>query len=101
MDIMAFIQNFVPSIENAELAATVSFGDLLTVEREIHAQEDRRNARTSEQKFQGIIPCLTDFHYLGNFMEVYYIFIDTHFKCLDIPVESSYLLLNMESKVDK
>ena len=46
MDIMAFIQNFVPSIENAELAATVSFGDLLTVEREIHAQEDRRNART-------------------------------------------------------
>ena len=77
MDIMAFIQNFVPSIENAELAATVSFGDLLTVEREIHAQEDRRNARTSEQKFQGIIPCLTDFHYLGNLWR-YTIFLLIH-----------------------
>lgn len=69
---MAFIQTFVPNVENPERAAIVSFGDLLTVEREIHAQEDRRNARTTEKKFQGIIPCLTDFHYLGNFMEVIY-----------------------------
>ena len=69
IDIMSFIQGYVPESLDKPIPL-LSFGDLLTVEREINAQEDRRNSRNSNARLEGIIPCLSDFHFLGNFLEV-------------------------------
>ena len=67
---MKFIRQYVPTTDDDKVIPILSFGDLLTVERQINAQEDRRNSRSSEEKLEGIIPCLSDFHFLGNFLEV-------------------------------
>ena len=70
IDIMKFIRHYVPTKLDSTDISILSFGDLLTVEREINAQEERRNLRSRKGNLEGIIPCLTDFHFLGNFLGV-------------------------------
>ena len=71
IDIMEFIEGFV-STGSSKVEPILSFGDLLTVERQINAQEDRRNSTSSKGRMEDVIPCLSDFHFLGNFFEVRY-----------------------------
>ena len=69
--IVTFIRSSVPEDKNGKiLTPLLFFGDLLTVEGEVNAIEDRRNSTTSRERLEGIIPCLSDFHFLGNFLVV-------------------------------
>eukprot|EP00112_Aurelia_sp_Birch-Aquarium-sp1_P020880 Seg5489.6 transcript_id=Seg5489.6/GoldUCD/mRNA.D3Y31 product="hypothetical protein" protein_id=Seg5489.6/GoldUCD/D3Y31 len=45
---MEFIEGFV-STGSPKVEPILSFGDLLTVERQINAQEDRRNSKSSKE----------------------------------------------------
>lgn len=73
IDIKHHMHTFVPahiSKEKTSLQPILCFGDLLTVERGLHAQEDRRNSRDPSSRFEGLIDVLADFHTFGNFLEV-------------------------------
>ena len=66
--IVKFIRSSVPEDKNGKiLTPLLFFGDLLTVEGEVNAIEDRRNSTTSRERLEGIIPCLSDFHFFGEF----------------------------------
>ena len=71
IDIMQEQHKLVPGHNSSHLVRTLSFGDLLTVERQQNAQEDLKDSATSSGRLEGLIPALADFHSYGNFMEVY------------------------------
>ena len=68
IDIMAFLQQFVPVKENGEPNYILSFGDLLTCERQQNSQEDQRYGLAVSKRLEGLIPCIADFHTFGNFL---------------------------------
>ena len=55
---------------NGALMRTFTVGDLLTVERSQNAQKDVLDHPTPEERLEGLIPALADFHTYGNFLEV-------------------------------
>lgn len=67
---MDHIHKYVPRTGTDKLLPILSVGDLLTVERELNAQEDMRNATTREKRKEGLIPTMADFHCFGNFLDV-------------------------------
>ena len=69
IDIMNFLHQFVPQAED-KIHSVLSFGDELTCEREHSSQEDQRDAPTASKRFEGLVPCISDFHTFGNFMQV-------------------------------
>jgi hypothetical protein len=72
VDIMTFLHQFVPVGENGEPWPNyvLSFGDLLTCERQQNSQEDQRDGPTVSKRLEGLIPCISDFHTFGNFLKV-------------------------------
>ena len=68
MDIMDHLHKFVPQNSSGRIVPVLCAGDELTCERELNAQEDRRDSATPEKRFEGLVPCISDFHTLGNFM---------------------------------
>ena len=68
IDIMRFMHKFTEQ-EN-DVLRTLSFGDELTFEREINAQEDLRDSDTKEKCLEGLVPCISDFHAFGNYLNV-------------------------------
>lgn len=90
---MEFIEGFV-STGSPKVEPILSFGDLLTVERQINAQEDRRNSKSSKGRLEDVIPCLSDFHFLGNFFEVMNTYHMTHFKTI------YYLIVSKQPEFD-
>uniref|UniRef100_A0A7M5VF96 C2H2-type domain-containing protein n=3 Tax=Clytia hemisphaerica TaxID=252671 RepID=A0A7M5VF96_9CNID len=75
IEIMEDLHTMVPCLEDGELVKTFAIGDLLTLEREIHSQEDLRCSTTAIKRLEGLIPGLADFHTYGNFMEVVWHFL--------------------------
>ena len=69
IDIMNFLHQFVPQTED-KIHSVLSFGDELTCEREHNSQEDQRDAPTASKRFEGLVPCISDFHTFGSFMQV-------------------------------
>ena len=70
IDIMQEQHKLVPGHNSPHLVRTLSFGDLLTVERQQNAQEDLKDSATPSGRLERLIPALADFHSCGNFMEV-------------------------------
>ena len=70
IDIMAFLHQFVPVGKDEEPYHVLSFGDLLTCERQQNSQEDQRNSPSVSKRLEGLIPCIADFHTFGNFLQV-------------------------------
>ena len=73
IDIKHHMHTLVPahiSKEKTCLRPILCFGDLLTVERGLHAQEDRRNSMDPSSRLKGLIDVLADFHTFGNFVDV-------------------------------
>lgn len=70
IDIMAFLHQFVPVEQNGEPNYVLSFGDLLTCERQQNSVEHQRDGPTVSKRLGGLIPCIADFHTFGNFLQV-------------------------------
>eukprot|EP00794_Sanderia_malayensis_P008490 gene8490-9397_t len=70
ISIIEHLQSYVPITSAGDQVATLSCGDLLTLERELHAQDDRCNSRNPKACLQGLMPCMEDFHTFGNFLAV-------------------------------
>ena len=68
IDIMRFMHDFTE--RDGEVLRTLSYGDELTCERELNAQEDMRDGDTQVKRMEGLIPCISDFHAFGNFLNV-------------------------------
>ena len=72
VSIMEYLQSYVPRCNSTgNHSVTLSGGDLLTLERELHAQDDRYNSRNTKACLQGLMPCMEDFHTFGNFLGVF------------------------------
>ena len=67
IDIVNFLHQFV---KKDKIHSVLSFGDELTCEREHNSQEDQRDAPTASKRFEGLVPCISDFHTFGNCMQV-------------------------------
>lgn len=76
IEIMREQHNFVPGHDTKHPLRMLSFGDLLTVERQQNAQDDLRDSLTPSNRLEGLIPALADFHSYGNFLEVIKLNID-------------------------
>ena len=70
VSILEYLQSYVPGNSTGKQNVTLSGGDLLTLERELHAQDDRCNSRNPKACLQGLMPCMEDFHTFGNFLGV-------------------------------
>jgi hypothetical protein len=70
IDILKFLHQFVPVGPEGEPISVLSFGDLLTCERQQNSQEDQRDSPTAFKRLEGLIPCIADFHTFGNFLQV-------------------------------
>ena len=71
LDIIKYLYKYVPWNKKLGIPVPVLVGgDLLTVERMLHAIEDVRNSVTNKSRLEGVIPVLEDFHTLGNYLEV-------------------------------
>ena len=67
---MRFQHKLVPGHGSNHMVRMFSIGDLLTTEREQHAQDDLCDSASPSARLEGLIPGLADFHSYGNFMEV-------------------------------
>ena len=64
---MDHIHKYVPRTGTDKLLPIPSVGDLLTVKRELNAQDDMRNATTRGKRKEGLIPRMADLIALGTF----------------------------------
>ena len=71
-DMLAILEEMVCYVQSS----TLFFGDELTVERIGSVLEDMRRGRTPEERLEGFIAVLSDFHAFGNFLEVSCSFIE-------------------------
>ena len=67
--IMDHMNKYVPNGTTQSPIPIISAGDQLTCERELNAQESRRDCEPAD-RWAGMIPEIADFHALGNFYEV-------------------------------
>ncbi len=67
--IMEHMNKYVPNGSSNQPVPIISAGDQLTCEREINAQEYRRDCDPAE-RWAGMLPEIADFHALANFYEV-------------------------------
>ena len=65
---MKFMHQFTE--QDGGILTTLSYGDELTCERELNAQEDKRDSDTEVKRLEGLVPCISDFHAFGNFLNV-------------------------------
>ena len=69
-NIMQHLHTYVPGHDTDQTSMTMCGGDLLTVERESNAQEDKQDSTTHSRKLLGLMPVLEDWHTLANFYVV-------------------------------
>ena len=67
--IMDHMNQYVPRSTSNHPVTTMLGGDLLTVQRAIGVQEDRRDS-SSQARWGGMVPVIEDWHALGNFYQV-------------------------------
>ena len=68
--IMEHLHTYVPGHGTDQPLMTMCGGDLLTVERESNAQEDKHDSKTPSRKLLGLMPALEDWHTMANFYMV-------------------------------
>ena len=67
---MKHIHTYVPGHQTNSPIPIISGGDLLTCEREAKSLEDKRDSTTANERLDGLLPTIEDFHTLANFYQV-------------------------------
>ena len=74
IEIMEEVQKFVPATENTEFISGCVFGgDQLTCERARNSQHHRKDSATTQERLEGLVPTVEDWHTKMNFYEASHI----------------------------
>lgn len=70
VDIIQYVQQYIPVSNKRKVAPIFFRGDQLTRERAYHAQEAKAQSGTVLGRLQGVIPKVEDWHTLVTFYQV-------------------------------